>query len=97
MTTLLKEFTTWVAAQPPRKRYNFADTRNCALAQWARQHFSAPYVVAGAFSVTIGEDAIITHTLWVHQDADVALAIMDSKTFGQLSRRLTLFSEKTNA
>lgn len=90
MTTLLKEFTAWVAAQPPRKRYDFADTRKCALAQWARQHFSAPYVTAGAFSVTVGADTFTAQTFLVHQNTNVALAIMDSKTFGQLSRRLTL-------
>lgn len=102
--TLLHEFVAWVGAQPPRKRYDFHDTKKCALAQFARAHLNAPYVTAGVYGITMGEDALTAQTVWLFENKrehNKALsawgdALMYSKTFGQLSKRLTPIMEKIN-
>lgn len=98
--TLLSEFVSWVAAQPPRKRYEFKDVKQCALAQFARAHFHAQYVSGGVYTFAHGEYANTVTTEFLDVPMELAgawgIALIDSKTFGQLSRALTLIMEKIN-
>lgn len=101
MKTLLEEFIAWVGTQPPRRRYEFADSKQCALAQFARAHFHAQYVSGGVYTFTHGETAGKHKTEFLDVPMELAAAwgeaLIDSKTFGQLSRALTPIMEKINA
>lgn len=100
MTSLLREFITWVNSQPPRRRYDFMDNKKCALAQFAKAHFAAPYVSAGVYSITVGQTAVDSEMIWLgipKEKAGIYVdALIHSKTFGQLAKRLRPLEETVN-
>lgn len=100
MPALLREFITWVNAQPPRRRYNFWNTKKCALAQFAKAHFATPYVDAGVDSITVGQTVVDSEMIWLDiprgKVATYGDALIHSKTFGQLAKRLRPLEETVN-
>ena len=85
--TLLSEFRTFVAAQPPEKEYNHY-ARDCALGQFADARFGAKRVEnVGYYTIQFIDDKTV-----LSYDEEVCArlvgAISGSRTFGELSTAL---------
>lgn len=100
MTTLLHEFVQWVAAQPSRRKIDFHSSKMDALAQFGRAHFRVSYSCGGVYTFSAGENAITAKVYGFDFPASMsgawADALIYSKNFGQLAKRLAPIMEKIN-
>lgn len=90
--TMFEQFREFVAGKPRNERYNFGNTKNCAIAQFGKHLYGEECTGAGGSYFRIGPGNAGTISVDNGRD-EVDLACLDSTTFGQLYDKLALLED----